>query len=731
MATRRDFIKLMGITGGGLVIGIPAMAQGAELSASGVEGQSLIANAFIQIRPDNSVHFYQPRSEMGQGINTGLTTLVAEELELAPEVIEIHHVGADSAYENPGYNIQVTGGSSSMYYHYLPIRQAAAQARELIRLAAVQQLKTSADQLTMRQGMIWHNDLGYPYGQFASGAQNLELDFEPELKKPEKFSLIGRDRPRLDGIAKSTGTAEFGVDIELPDLHHAVLVRCPVFGGTVKSYEAKESLLMPGVTDVVAIEHGVAVVAEHYWQAKKAAQKLSAEWDLPELANYSGEDVENALRAGLQEKGKEAHSDGDRDAALANSVQEIQAEYYAPYLAHATMEPMSCTARIDNGHCDIWVGSQSPGIAAGIASIYSGCDKDNVTVHSTFLGGGFGRRSGNDYVAEAVAIAKASNKTVKMIWSREDDTKHDYYRPASAVRMSAGLDQAGKISQWEVKRSGPNVMPYLIDESADAMMSGIIPNAAADWLSKLGHGLFKKFIVDSASVEGLFEDYEFPYKQVSHVTVDPGLRTGYWRSVGHSQNGFFKESFMDEAAHASGQDAVEFRLAHCGQDTQLHRVIQTAANAAGWGKAPAGRFHGIAAHRSFETAMAEVAEISITNNKITVHKVFCAVDCGLVINPDIVRAQVESGIIFALSAALYGEINLDKGAVRESNFHDYPVVRLPESPQIEVQIIDSQEAPTGIGEPAVPPLAPAVANAVFAATGQRLRRLPLSLETAS
>ncbi|NVK36697.1 MAG: molybdopterin-dependent oxidoreductase, partial [Gammaproteobacteria bacterium] len=513
----------------------------------------------------------------------------------------------------------------------------------------------------------------------------------------------------------------------------AALKRCPVYGGTVKKIDAQVVKSLPGVKAVVAIHNGVAVVAEHYYQAKNALTKLNVEWQLPdELSGFSSASMESGngkalFEAALKQEGDNGHEEGD-PKAIDSDAHTIQATYWAPYLAHATMEPLNCTVKIENGKVDVWVGSQSPGMVKGIAALFADVSKDDVTVHSTFLGGGFGRRSASDFVAEATAIAKASKLPVQLVWSREDDTQHDLYRPASLAEFKIGLNDQGVINSWHVKRVGPNIMPYMIDETVDAMAPGFMPNAMVDWLSKRGYGLFDGWVVDPSSMEGLFEDYDAPNKQVQHVTVDPGLPLGFWRSVGHSFSGFFKESMMDEVAVAQKQDAVEYRLKHLKNNPRLANVLKVAAQKANWQKPSAqGRFQGVAVHMSFGSYVAQIAEVSVSNNQIRVHKVTCVVDCGTAVNPDIIKAQMESGIIFGLTAALYGEITLKDGAVEQSNFHNYPMLRMHETPEFDVTIIDSDEAPMGVGEPGLPPIAAAVGNAVFAATGKRLRNLPLKL----
>lgn len=733
-SSRRSFLKKLGIIGGGLVVGIPLAACASNKSPNTMNGD-LQPNALLQITGNNEIYFYLPRSEMGQGVFTGLTTVLAEELDVHPDKIKVKQVGACEEYANPEYGLQLTGGSNSIRTHFIPLRQMAANVRMVIRQAAAKVLHLSVDQIQTDNGMIVAKGKKLPYGAFSEAASQLSLPEDTPIKKRADFKYIGKYSKRLDAVAKSTGLAEFGLDVEFEGLHRAVLKRCPVFGGTVKSFDDSKVKSMPGVKAVVRIFNGVAVVADHYYQAKAALPLLDVQWELPEtLSNFSSAATEAGNGKQLfkealdSDEADNAHEEGEGRNALKASDTVVSGEYWAPFLAHATMEPMNCTAKFTGDKLDIWTGSQNPGIAAKLGAFYGDVAKDDVTIHSTFLGGGFGRRISSDFVAEAVSIAKASGLPVQLIWSREDDTKHDYYRPATLAKFQVGLDKDGNIDSWNVKRSGANVIPYSMDELADAMMPAFLPDGMVDWISKAGYGLFDGWTVDPTSVEGLFEDYDADHKSVDHVTVDPGLPIGFWRSVGHSFSGFFKESMMDEIAILQKQDPVDYRLKHLKNNPRLANTLKIAANKAGWGKPlPEGHYHGVAAHTSFMSYVTEIAQVSVNNGQIKVHKVTCVVDCGLAVNPEIVIQQMESGILFGLTAALYGEITLKDGAVVQSNFHDYPILRMHESPEIDVVIVDSDEAPSGVGEPGLPPIAAAVGNAIFAATGNRLRSLPLKL----
>ena len=726
--SRRTFLKVTGVAAAGLVVGVAVTRDRSDPFAKS-EG-AFEPDAFLQVLPDNTINFFLPQAEMGQGVHTGLTTLIAEELDVLPEAISVHHVTAHKAYVNPAFGMQGTGGSTSMGVRYEPLRQAGANARAQILAAAANQLAVPISELNTRDGFVVRGTEQYPYGQFASDAAVLEPITEAPLKPNSEFRYIGKDRPRLDAMAKSTGAAEFGIDVELPDMLRAVLVRGAVIGSKPVRANVDVVREMPGVTDVVTIFNGVAVVADQYWQAKQAAATLEVEWDLPEpLRGYSSDNIRTEFAAAMdEEEGHEVELEGEGERALSGAETTVEATYWAPYLAHATMEPMNCVARVSDDRCDVWTGTQSPQAARGMAAFHAGLPKRHVHIHSTFLGGGFGRRGAVDYVAEAVAIAKASGKTIQLIWSREDDMRNDFYRSASLVRMRGGLDATGELQTWTAKTVAPATMPYFLDDLLDGELPAALPDGVTDWVSKLGYGVLGEWVMDPPSVEGMLSDYSVTNKELREVTRDPGLRLGFWRSVGHSFTGFFKESFMDELALASNQDPVAFRLRHATENPRLTAVIKKVAQVSGWDSEPVeGRFRGIAAHTSYGSVVAEVAEVSVAEGQIKVHKVYCAAECGFAVNPDIVKANVESAVIYGLSAALYGEISLKDGAVQQSNFHDYPVVRMAESPEIEVHIVPGDGKPTGIGEPGLPPLAAAVANAVFAATGERLRALPFRL----
>ena len=720
--SRRRFLQATGLTATGLVIGasLPGLSN-AQASAEG----SLEPNVFIVITEQGETRFICPNVEMGQGAQFGLTTLIAEEMDIEPAMIKVEFAPADTSYAMPGNGVQITGGSASIRERFIPLREASAATREVLLLAASKQLGVPKDQLSLKNGQILAQGKATSIGEFVATAQTIDVPDNIVLNDPSQFKWIGKDRtPRTDALAKATGTATFGLDVDVPNAKVAAVKTIPVFGATVKSFDDTATKKQPGVLAVMEVHKGVAVVAETYWQAKKALETLTVEWTLPELARISSPDITRMLEDGLKEEGSDAHSDGDIQEAFASANKTVEARYYVPYLSHTPMEPMNCTVKAEADKMDIWIGTQGPGLAAQIASEFCDISRDNITVHTTYLGGGFGRRGGHDYVAQAVQLSVATGHPIKLIWSRENDQQNDYYRPVSMGDLKASLDQEGRITGWSVKRAGPNIMPYFLDEGLGLLLPEALPQGLVDWVSKRPYGLMSSMITDRTSVEGFYEDYSFPNYEVRHVTVDPGLRVGPWRSVGHTFTGFFVESFMDELAHEAGQDPLAFRLKHMDDNPRLAHVLKLAADKAGWGKAKPGHYQGLACHTSFQSYCAQVVEVSIEDGDMKLHRVTCAIDCGIAVNPDIVKSQMESGIIYGLTAALYGEVTLDKGEVQETNFDTYEMVRMDVSPKIDVHIVSSTEAPTGVGEPGTPPIAPALANAWFAASGTRLREMP-------
>lgn len=725
--SRRRFLQGTALVGGGLVVGVSLLGFSEDPFPIEVEPDGFIPNAFLQLTPDGRTIFYCPRDEMGQGVMTGLATLIGEELDLSPDQMEIVHSEVHSAYANPAMGIQITGGSTSINAHYLPLRQVGADTRALILAAAAIDLGAPATELSTDNGRVLHKGDAHPYARFIETARGLELPSDTPLRAQQQFRYIGSDIQRTDALQKVTGQAQYGLDAQVEGMKYAVLLRSPVFGAKLMAFEASKAQEMPGVNAVVAISNGVAVVAESYWQARQAAAQVKVEWERTAHESLSSDQIRSELAAGLSSDGLvNSVDEGDLELGFADSRAQIEAQYWTPYLAHAPMEPMTALVRISESDAEIWLGIQSAQAAQNLVSRVSGIPTENIKVHNLFLGGGFGRRGVATHVVEVTEIAMAVGHPIKLIWSREDDIQSGFYRPASVAQVRAGVDSQGRISAWEVKRAGGDITPGTIKNLLPAIFPAL-PQGLANGVSSAMNFLFTNLSVDSSSVEGLHENYDFPNSRVSNLSVDHGVPLTFWRSVGHSGNAFVKESAIDELAIAGGFDPVELRLNNTRNNPRLNNVIRLAGERMRAMQVPEGHHLGFAAHGSFLTDVAQVVEVSVDQGQIRVHRVLCVVDCGLAVNPDIVRTQMEGGILFGLTAALYGEISLEQGRVQQSNFHDYPILRMGASPEVEVLIVDSQTKPTGVGEPSVPPIAPAIANAVFRATGQRLRELPLKL----
>lgn len=696
---RRDFLKSSAAMGGGLVIGfvLPGAARFAEAATAAFQ-----PSAFIRITPDNVVTVIVGLSEMGQGVLTAIPMLVAEELEADWAKIRIEQAPADPAFANPIFKVQATGGSTSVRGNWEPMRKAGATAREMLIAAAADTWKVDRSTCHAESGLVIHaSGKKLTYGQLANRAATMPVPAEVTLKDPKNFKLLGKGAKRLDSPGKVNGTAKFGMDVRLPGMLTAVVARSPVAGGKVASFNADKAKAIPGVKHVVQIGSGVAVVANGYWAAKQGRDALEIKWDEGANAGLSSADISKAMSDLADKGGVVARKDGDVGAATA--AKKLEAVYEVPYLAHACMEPMNCTAWVKPNGVEIWAGTQAQGINQTVLSKVAGVKPEQVKVNTMLLGGGFGRRFAQDFAVDAVLIAKAVGGPVQLIYSREDDMKGHFYRPAAHVKFSAGLDAAGHPVMY----------------SARVSCSSVFQAAGFPLTNDL----------DAAAVEGVKEwPYDCPNVQVEWSRYEPGIGVWFWRSVGNSQNFFFSESFIDEMAVAAGKDSFEYRRGLLTKRPRHKAVLELAASKAGWGSPlPAGRARGIAVCEAFGSMVAEVAEVSLVDGKVKVHRVVCAVDCGMTVNPEIVTRQMESAIIFGLSAALYGKITIKDGRVEQSNFHDYPVVRMNETPQVEVHIVPSGEKPGGVGEPGTPPIAPAVCNALFALTGKRIRSLPIAV----
>lgn len=719
-ASRRQFLKASAAAGAGLVIGFTIAGGNKVVAAATAEGEAAFApNAFVRVAPDGTVTVLIKHIEFGQGTFTGLATLVAEELDADWEQVRAEHAPADaSLYNNLHWGpVQGTGGSSSIANSYEQLRRAGAAARALLVQAAAEAWGVPGGEITVRKGVIAHAASGREagFGDFAEAAARLETPVEVTLKQPANFTLIGKQAPRLDSRAKSRGEAQYTLDKSLPGMLTAVIARPPVFGATLVSYSAEEARKVKGVTDVVAVPQGVAVLATGFWAATQGRDALRITWDESTGETRGSDQIMAEYRKLAEGPGAVARQDGDAEAALAEAETVLEADYEFPYLAHAPMEPLDCVVQLGDGECDIWTGSQIPTVDQGAAAGILGLKPEQVRIHTMFAGGSFGRRATPvaDMVSEAVGIAKAigGRAPVKLVWTREDDIRGGLYRPMYFHRLRAGLDAEGRLVAWQHRIVGQSIV------RGTPFAAGLIKNG-----------------IDQTSVEGANTlPYHVPNITVDLHTTDVGVPVLWWRSVGSTHTAYSTEVFIDELAEAAGRDPVDFRLDLLGEHPRHAGVLKLAAEKAGWSEpAPAGRSRGIAVHESFNTYVAEAAEISIADDgRIKVEKVVCAVDCGVAVNPDQVKAQMEGGIAYGLGAVLHNRITLTEGKVDQSNFHDYEPLRMNEMPAVEVHIVPSAEPPTGVGEPGVPPIGAAVANAVYKATGRRIRSLPLDLHNLS
>lgn len=719
--SRRQFIRNLSVAGGGLTLGFSLVGcSDPSLVVGGAD--DFRPNAFLRIDPEGQITLQIPKAEMGQGVVTGMVTLVAEELEVAPSRIAWEMAPVHSAFADPEMRLQITGGSASIRVYYDVLREVGAVARETLVAAAMQQSGLPRSSLQVSDGQVKASAGGYQasYAQLVPLAGSLPVAQEVVLKEAADFRWIGNYDERVDARIKTDGSARFGLDAAPADALVAVLLRCPWFDGAVESFEADAARKMPGVVDIFATDYGVAVVAEGYWQARQAAGKVNVNFTGPEGELRNSEAISTALQDALD--GEDFASVRDDEASVEEGGRVIRARYELPLLAHAPMEPLNAICRLREGACEIWVGSQAPDIARDAASRELDLPREAVVVHNQYLGGGFGRRAAADNVSEVAAIARQLDRPVQLVWSREDDIRHDHYRPPFAGELQARVHDDGRVSHWRHRLAGPSINQFMMPKLAEAMFPQWVPGAA--------HNLIGKVVAskDFASVEGADSlPYSFDGVRVEYHNLRIPVPLGYWRSVGHSHTAFAVESFVDELAHAAGEDPLEFRRRHLPEDARERGVLDAVAKAANWGRAASGRFQGLAVHTSFQSYVAEVVEVSLQDGTPRIEHVYCAVDCGQVINPQIVRDQMEGGIAFALSAALQGEITLEDGAVQQSNFHDYGMLRHTNMPEVTVVLVDSKAAPTGVGEPGTPPSAPALANALFAATGERQRRLPLRL----
>jgi len=703
--SRRRFLKTS--TGAALVVGFALPAALTRAQAQSGQSNTFAPNAWLRITPDNKVTVVCGSAEMGQGVLTAIPMLLAEELDADWKLVGVEQAPVDQAYNNPMFGMQATGGSTTVRAHWTPLREAGAAAREMLVAAAAAQWKVEAASLrTERSHVIGPGGKKLSYGALVADASKQAVPAKPKLKSPKDFKILGKPTNRLDSAAKINGTAKFGIDAHLDGLLVAVMARAPLPGAKVKSLKDDKAKAVKGVAQVISLPSGVAVLASGYWAAKQGRDALEIEWDLGDKAALSSEQVTALLTEGAANADAVAKDSGNLKDGMANSAKTLSAQYEAPYLAHACMEPLNCTAWVRGDAVEIWAGTQSQGPAQGILGQVAQATPAKVKINTMLLGGGFGRRFAPDFAIDATLLSKISGRPVKLIYSREDDMMAGFYRPASVARFEGALDDKGRATVLRVDVGSPSIM------------------AASGFMKIPDNG------VDTFAMEGIEDHpYDIANQRIAYGRREPGPQVWFWRSVGHSQNIFFTESFIDEMAAAAKADPFEFRRAMLGSQPRYKAVLELAAQKAGWGKPLAkGHFHGIAVAQSFGSYVAEVAEVSVAaDGTPRVHRVVAAVDCGMTVNPQTIARQIEGAIVYGLSAALYGKITFKNGRVEQGNFHDYPVLRMNEMPKVEVHILPSTEAPGGIGEPGTPPIAPALTNAIFAATGKRIRSLPIDM----
>jgi isoquinoline 1-oxidoreductase beta subunit len=713
--SRRNVLIAGGVIGGGLVVGFSVLRDEKTPPYPNGIPRALQPNAFLQVTPDSRIVLQIHKTEMGQGILTGLTTIVAEELNMPPTRVQTEFSGVHPDYLNPQFDLQITNASSSMITCYLPVREAAAAVRAMLLQAAADAWGVGIDSVELRDARVieLRGDREAAVGELVAIARSLPVPEAVALKPRAEFQYIGRFQDRLDSLQKVNGTAMYGMDTQVPDALTAVVVRCPQFGGCLEEFDASAAKNAVGVVDVFEIDSGVAVVANHYWHARRAADLLKISWTTNAATQDSSETIGHE-----QTKLLDARDAEDEPFAGENI---LTAEYTAPFQAHACMEPMNATVAIGADRVDVWVSTQAAGIMQSGVAQALGVPAEQVTVHSTFAGGGFGRRVYPDAGIEAALIAKRAGRPVKVIWSREDDIRHDMYRPSVMCRMSAAID-GESVERWRYRICTPSLHATLIP--------GIRARLFPAWLPDF---VFNQIVAQAArddeeNIEGAFDSaYQLGEMDAEQVMWKPGIPVSFWRSVGHSFNGFFMEGFIDEMAQQAGADVVEFRRQHLEAGSRPRKVLDYLVEVADWGNTKPGVYQGIAVDAIKGAVCGQVADVQVEGDQIRVKRVVCVVDLGLIINPDIAKTQIESCIVWGLTAALKSEVTIADRAVVQSNFHDFPMLRMDETPIMEVFLIESGDHPVGVGECAVAPVAPAVANAVFQATGKRLRSLPLRL----
>jgi isoquinoline 1-oxidoreductase beta subunit len=700
--SRRDFLKTGATVSGGLLIAIALPGCKPASTTSGATTY-VVPNAWLRIGSDDSITFYCDKSEMGQGVYTSLTMLVAEELGVGLERINTEFAPPGDQYVNTLIGGQITGGSTSVREGWDKLRKAGATARHMLASAAAAEWGVDPRNCRFENGVIMSpHGKKLKFGAVAEAASKLTPPKEVELKSPSAFTLVGKAQKRKDTPSKVDGTCIFGIDVKLPGMLYAALAQPPVLGGSVKTFDDEKARGMPGVVATVLTSSGVAVVADSWWRARQARDQLKIEWNAGPNGALNDAKISQTLRKGAASAGRAARTEGDAAAAIKSAARVVRAEYELPMLAHATLEPQNCTADVRDDGVDIYAPTQVQQMAQAAVAKAAGVDLGKVKVHTTFLGGGFGRRLEVDFIPAAVEASKAVKKPVKLLWTREDDTTHDAYRPPAFDQVTGAFDDKGKLIAWHLHLTGPSITERMFPGSTEKAVDPFAVEAAANY------------------------PYDVPNVLVDHKQQEVGVIVGYWRSVSHALNCFVAESFMDELAVSQKKDSLTFRRALLEKQPRYLKVLDLVAKESRYGYPPRGRFHGLAVMEGYGTYMAQVAEIGIDNGKVRVHRVYCAADCGIQVNPDTVIAQIESSVVFGLSALMWGEINIQGGRVQQTNFDNYRVARMNEVPRIDSYVIESTEPPGGIGEPATALVAPAVCNAIYTATGRRLRSLPLA-----
>ena len=705
--SRRRLLQAGAAAGGGLMLSLRLPLAMDEASAETKAAGSFVPNAFIRIDSDGQIVLTMPYVEMGQGTYTSIPMLIAEELEVDLTQVRLEHAPPnEKLYANPLIGIQATGNSNAIRGAWQPLRQAGATARTMLVSAAAKRWTVDPTSCRAQSGEVLHPPTGrrISYGELAADAARMPVPKDVVLKRPEQFKLIGTPAKRLDTPAKVNGSAVYGIDVRPPGVKIATLAQSPVFGGRVKRVDDAAARAVKGVRQIVRLDDAVAVVADHMGAAGKGLAALVIEWDDGPHAKLTTDAVAAELEQATLGPGAVAQNIGDSDNAMASAATKVEAIYQVPFLAHATMEPMNCTVHVRNDGCEIWVGSQVLGRAQAVAAKVTGLPLDKVVVHNHLIGGGFGRRLEIDGIARAVQIAQQVDGPVKVVWTREEDIQHDMYRPYFFDRISAGLDGKGNPVAWNHRFAGSSII------------ARFLPPGFKDGL-------------DPDTTEGAIDlVYDVPNLHVEYLRVEPpGIPTAFWRSVGPSHNVFVTESFVDELAAAAKQDPLAYRLALIDKSPRAKAVLALAGQKADWGQPlPARNGRGVSLQFVFGTYMAQIAEVEVSNNgAVRVRRVVCAVDCGIAVNPDTIRAQIQSAIMFGVTAALYGEITIKAGRVEQTNFDTYQILRIDAAPVVEVHIVGSSETPGGMGEAGTSAIVPAVTNAIFAATGKRLRKLPV------